>query len=283
MIAAIILMALLAVAGGLYAAARARGFGSDLPQYRLVALAAKLRRATRVYVPEGPGPFPAVILLHGCGGPRGVTERYGRLAAANGVIAFAPDSLAMRSISYDEALAKVCTGARLRAPERSGDLLATLEIVRRHPRADSRRIVVAGWSHGGWTLLDTLTLVKDGKPPLNLFHLPHRALRGVKAGLVFYPFNGFPARSRGRNWAEGVPIEAILVEADSVCDETESIRVFERQKAEGADVSWQIWTGVTHGFDEDNHLATSGLVFDPEKAKAAEAAFTDFLKRRLPG
>lgn len=260
---------------------RTRGFLSDLPQFRLVTLAARLRRHTRVYRPGGKGPFPAIILLHGCGGPRGVTERYGRLAAQHGVVAYAPDSLALRGICYEEALKTVCTGARLRAPERAGDVLAVLEMIRRDPRVDSRRIAVAGWSHGAWTLLDLLTLVREGKAPPSLYHLPHRSLRGVQAALVFYPYSGFPARSRTRDWARGVAVDAILVQGDTVCDETETIRVFERQRAAGAEVDWQVWSGVTHGFDEDNHVPESGLVFDPEKAKAAEAAFVDFLKRRL--
>lgn len=282
MIALVLALLLLAlVLAGAYYGAHRQGLVSDLPQYRLVSLAARLRRHTSVYVPDGPGPFPAVILMHGCGGPRGLTERYGRVAAAHGVIAFAPDSLAARGISYEEALKKVCTGARLRAPERAGDLLAALEIARRDPRVDRSRIAIAGWSHGGWTLLDLLALVREGKPPPNLYHLPHRALRGLKAGLVFYPYNGFPARSRTHAWAKGVAVEAILVKGDTVCDETQSIAVFETQKAGGADISWQVWDGVTHGFDEDNHLPSSGLVFDPDKAKAAEAAFTGFLERRL--
>lgn len=281
MIAALGIVLLIAALAALYFAVRSRGFLSDHPQFRLVTLAARLRRHTDIYRPEGEGPFPAIILLHGCGGPRGVTERYGRLAAANGVIAYAPDSLALRGIDYDAAIRTVCTGAKLRAPERAGDLLAVLEMVRRDPRVDSRRIAVAGWSHGAWTLLDLLTFVADGKAPPSLYHLPHRALRGVKAALVFYPYSGFPARSRIRNWAKGVAVDAILVEGDTVCDETQTIAVFERQRAEGADVNWQVWSGVTHGFDEDNHLPGSGLVFDPEKVKAAEAAFTDFLKRRL--
>lgn len=282
MIALLLALLLIALIGtGAYFGARTRGLVSDLPRHRLVSLAARLRRHTEIYVPEGPGPFPAVILLHGCGGPRGVTERYGSLAAQHGVMAFAPDSLAARGISYEEALAKVCTGARLRAPERAGDLLAALEIARRDTRVDPDRIAVSGWSHGGWTLLDALTLVRDGKAPPNLYHLPHRALRGLKAGLVFYPYNGFPARSRISDWAKGVAVEAILVEGDTVCDETKSIVVFERQRAAGAEVRWQVWSGVTHGFDEDNHVPSSGLVFDPEKAKAADAAFVDFLERRL--
>lgn len=265
----------------LYFGARARGLVSDMPQFRLVTLAARLRRHTDIYRPDGVGPFPAVILLHGCGGPRGVTERYGRIAAANGVVAYAPDSLALRGIDYEAAIKTVCTGAKLRAPERAGDLLAALEIARRDPRVDKRRIAIAGWSHGAWTVLDLLTFVAEGKAPPSLYHLPHRALRGVQAALVFYPYSGFPARSRIRNWAKGIPVDAILVEGDTVCDEKQTIAVFERQRAEGADVDWQVWTGVTHGFDEDNHLPGSGLVFDPERVKAAEAAFTDFLKRRL--
>ncbi|MEN0653140.1 MULTISPECIES: dienelactone hydrolase family protein [Hyphobacterium] len=281
MIAALVLIALIGAMAAILLLVRARGLLSDHPQYRLVALAARLRRHTEIYRPEGAGPFPAIILLHGCGGPRGLTERYGRLAAANNVIAIAPDSLALRGIDYEAAVKTVCTGARLRAPERAGDVLAALEIARRDPRVDSRRIAIAGWSHGAWTLLDLLTLVADGKAPTNLFHLPHRALRGVRAALVFYPYSGFPARSRIRNWARGVPVEAILVEGDMVCDETQSVAVFERQRAAGAEIDWQVWSGVTHGFDEDNHLPGSGLVFHPEKVKAAEAAFTDFLKRRL--
>jgi dienelactone hydrolase len=258
-----------------------RGMLVPVKRMSIDELSAGIARFTEIRVPAGERPFPVVILLHGCGGVRPNMAKFADLATDAGVMAVIPDSNRFRGIEYDEALQTVCTGAKLRAHERAGDLHAVLELVRRDPRADARRIVLAGWSHGGWTALEAMALDRAGKPPASLAEMPSNGLDGVQAVFTLYPYSGYPARSRRLPWPSDIPVESLLVRGDTICDDAESVIVFNRQIKWGADVKWRYVDGATHAFDEPDHHPTSTLVFDPERAKIAYAAFLDFLKRRL--
>ncbi|MEE2565325.1 dienelactone hydrolase family protein [Hyphobacterium marinum] len=269
------------VLGGLAWLMRHRGVFVRIERQSPSALARRLKPHTAIYAPPGPGPFPAVILLHGCGGPRGVTEAYGRRCAEAGFIAFAPDSLALRGIGYREAVSKVCTGACLRAGERAGDVFAALEIARVDRRVDQTRIALAGWSHGAWTILDALTWAAERRPPPSLQRLPKAGVSGVKGVYAFYPYSGFLARSRGHDWPAGIRVEALLVPGDTVCDDADSVKMLEARRAAGSDTAWDWMEGATHGFDEPDHLPGSGLTFDRDLARKGEEKLLAFLKRTL--
>ena len=234
-----------------------------------------------IRLPKGDGPFPVVILLHGCGGVRPNMATFSQLATDLGVMAVVPDSNAFHGIEYEEALETVCTGAKLRASERAGDLHAVLELVRQHPRANAKQIILAGWSHGSWTALEALALTRAGQPPASLSALPPNGLDGVKAVFAMYPYSGFPARSRRLPWPPDIPVESLLVRGDTICSDQDSVDVFNRQIKWGADVKWRYVENATHAFDEPDHHPTSTLIFDPERAKIAYAAFQDFLTRHL--
>ena len=50
-------------------------------------------------LPDGPGPSPAVVLLHGCGGNwRGIDERWGKRLAAWGYVTLTVDRFGTRGI-----------------------------------------------------------------------------------------------------------------------------------------------------------------------------------------
>lgn len=242
-----------------------------------------MRAHTTVHMPDGDGPFPAVMLLHGCGGIRPNMADYAALAIKAGVAAYVPDSLGPRGISYENAIESVCTGARLRAHERTGDLHAVLEMMRADPRVDPERIVLAGWSHGSWTALEALALDRAGQRPASLNVVPPHGLDGVKAIFAMYPYNSFPARSRRLPWRPDISVEGVLVPGDTICNDADSVEVFNRQIAWGNDVRWRYVENVTHGFDEPDHHPTSTLVYDADRAKIAHNLFTGFLKRHLSG
>ena len=274
---------IIAAAIGAYVLWRFNGGG--VPRTSFAEHCAFIAPHIRIVWPDeakwGPGPYPLVIQFHGCGGVRTIQGQYARLAASNGVAAAIVDSLTPRGIDYEEALDRVCTGRRLWGRHRAADAMAALALLADNERIDPDRIAAAGWSHGAWTLLDAMTMARDGRRPDGLSDMPDKPLTHLSAVMVFYPFNDFPARSRKRAWLEGVPVEALLVEDDTVATTPVSIRVFERQQGFGADVSWDIVDGVTHGFDEPDHAPHATLRFDQEKTDLARGRYVDFLKRRL--
>src|SRR4029077_2161662 len=66
--------------------AEAIRFASASPTGKRVELVGHLRR------PAGPGAFPAVVLLHGCGGDFGADARWGARLAEWGYVALSVDS-----------------------------------------------------------------------------------------------------------------------------------------------------------------------------------------------
>lgn len=107
---------------------------------------------------DTPSPAPAVVLLHGCGGPydrRGVLSRrmldYARLLNKAGMHALVVDSLTPRGEK------QICTqrvGKRLiTQANRRLDALSSLEWLAARSDVDAARLGLLGWSNGGSTVL----------------------------------------------------------------------------------------------------------------------------------
>lgn len=97
----------------------------------------------------GPGPFPAVILVHGRSGfvSRAVTGWQWELKSW-GYATFVVDSFSGRG------LREVCSDAlALTANLRIQDAYGALRILATHPRIDPTRIALMGFSHGGMVTL----------------------------------------------------------------------------------------------------------------------------------
>jgi dienelactone hydrolase len=197
---------------------------------------------------EGPGteePVPTVLLLHGCGGVQPMIRRYARTLQAAGVAAVIIDSFAHRGIGRVAAQLTVCTGLQLRGRERAGDLTEALTWLEGQPWVDPARITAAGWSHGGWTIMDALALAGNdpGAPPR-----PGQLARV----LLVYPYCGPPALSGSRGWgAAAPPVTAIVCGRDQVVGSRAPLRVLARLAADGVEVSTHLFEDATHSFDDD--------------------------------
>ena len=214
-------------------------------QQRIAALAPH----TEVVKPDGPGPFPVVVQLHGCGGKKDFQQTWAKVAKGAGWAAIVLDSYAHRGISRLAAYATVCTGTRLWGRERAGDLFAALEWARRQPWADADRLVAAGWSHGGWTVLDALALGADTAQATKLEGLPSELLAGVRGAFLVYPYcgPGSIARRRGLRF-EAKPL-ALVGSHDAIVGTTGLRTTLERMPAPTPiKVEWL--EGATHAFDE---------------------------------
>jgi dienelactone hydrolase len=101
-----------------------------------------------LYRPAGPGPFPALVLLHGCSGPPPNGVAWAQWLQAEGYAAFALDSFAGRGRR------RLCgDSSALTGGGRAGDVFAAAATLARLPFIDAERIGAMGFSHGGWTVL----------------------------------------------------------------------------------------------------------------------------------
>ncbi len=255
--------------------------GLQTPRKPFAEHVARMRPHVTIRTPEGEGPHPAVVLMHGCGGVRAITHAYAETAVKAGAAAVIVDSLAPRGIDYETAVSEVCTGKRLWGRERAADLYAALAIMREDASVDSDRLALAGWSHGGWSVLDAMALARAGARPDGLQNAPPAPLAGVHAAFLVYPFIAFPAVAARRRWLDGVEIEAVLVEGDDRAAEDKARRALEAARAGGRRVSIDTLHGVTHAFDEPDHHPGSRLRYDDLETKRLHARFSRFIKRTL--
>lgn len=227
---------------------------------------ASLPLRLEVLRPAGPGPFPVALLLHGCGGLQPMMGRYARALQAAGAAAVVIDSFAHRGIGRTAAQLTVCTGLRLHGHERARDLLQALDWLESQAWADPARITAAGWSHGGWTIMDALALAGDDPGPGG----PAERLAAV---MLVYPYCGPPALTRSRGWGRLAPaVTAVVCGRDRVVGSRAPLRALQRLQADGVAVATHLFEDATHSFDDD-------AASDPRTRYRAdlEARVTDLL------
>jgi dienelactone hydrolase len=235
-----------------------------------------------IHAPEGPGPHPVVVLMHGCGGRRAHQSRWAEAARAAGVAALVVDSYAHRGISRLEAYATVCLGLRLWGRERAGDLYAALEFARRQPWADPARLAAAGWSHGGWSVMDALALAPGDlmARATGLSGLPEAPLAGLKAVFLVYPYAGPSSLTARHGWRMAPQTLAVLGGRDVVVGVRTPRRVLEKLAYAGAPVEIIWFENATHAFDEPEACDVR-VRFDAALTAEAEEAFRALLRRTL--
>jgi dienelactone hydrolase len=119
-----------------------------------------------IYRPAGEGPFPFVVLLHGCGGLKHESmwsrwaQPWAELFRGRGLGTAVVDSFGPRGVD------QVCTsGVAAWAIRRADDAYSARAWLAEQPWVDGRRIAVMGMSNGGRTVLATLrTTLKHPEP-----------------------------------------------------------------------------------------------------------------------
>src|SRR5882724_11116880 len=150
------------------------------------------RLSGQLALPDGPGPFPAMILMHGCAGVGRADRGWAGALVSWGYAAFVVDSFTGRG------LREVCTQSRaLVGTQRVPDAYGALAILGRHPRIDATRIGLMGFSHGGGTTLGAATRWSrlDARGPLRE---AGRLAAGGRSGRGHHGVSWGPSRLRPR-------------------------------------------------------------------------------------
>ena len=218
-------------------------------------------------LPDGTGPFPAVIVLHGCGGVGGGQVIWAKRLNSWGYAALVPDSFAPRGVT-----AGVCAPSQqhlVTNQDRAGDVLSAALWLRTRPEIDGARIGVIGFSHGGGTAAwVTQRRYEQLFPGL------------LKASVDYYGACRFP-ETHGT-----VPLLALAGEDDTWGFPALSCRGFAAKL--GPDQVFEVHTypGVVHAFDsvlQQHRVMKEGHPMDYDR-DAAEDSFVRvkaFLDRYL--
>ncbi len=227
--------------------------------------------------PDAPGRVPVLLLLHGCGGNRPFTSDMADVAVQAGAAAVTVDSYAPRRISRIAALATVCTGARLHGRERAGDLYAAIAWARRQDWADPDRIVAIGWSHGGWTIMDALSLRTGAEMQraTGLYDLSDEPLEGLAATMIVYPYAGVGTYVGRREWRMAPRSVAIIAERDYIVGSSRA--ALERQRVRGAPLDIIVFENATHAF-EDEHAEDPRVRYNPAATAREHALLREMIE-----
>ena len=237
----------------------------------------------RLILPNGPGPFGLVIQMHGCGGNGPFQVGYGEAAAAAGAAALIVDSYPHRAITEAQAYGLVCTGMKLWGRERAGDLYAAFAWAMGEPQFDPTRIFAAGWSHGGWSVLDAMAVATPQERArwTGLSDLPREPLAGLAGAFVVYPYFGVASVARGRGLRLEAPIMTIAGTRDSVVGGHGLVRALQATPKPGAPIAVTLLQGATHSFDEPE-AKDPRFIFDPALTKGVQAQYAAFVGASQP-
>ncbi|MBX3476894.1 MAG: prolyl oligopeptidase family serine peptidase [Brevundimonas sp.] len=225
--------------------------------------------------PDDDRPRPTVILFHGCGGLRDHLPLYAQAARAAGWRACIVDSYTPRDISHMAALAFVCTGMILRGGERSGDVLAAIHGLSQRPEVDGSRLALAGWSHGGWSIMEAMSLDPDPFGAAGLRDAEACDLSGVRAVWLAYAYVGFAAFNRMRPWRHCPRVLAVTARRDHLTTVRNAEQVNAMIRDCGAEVETWIAEG-THSFDEP--MNAPPMRYDAALAEEARRRFVALLE-----
>lgn len=239
---------------------------------------AQLTPAMTVVKPEGSGPFPVVLLMHGCGGRQPFLDTWANSVRDAGAVAVVIDSFKPRGINRAMALSTVCTGMRMWGRERAGDLYAMMAWARVQPWADRERIIAAGWSHGGWTVLDALALRAgdEMQRATGLTDLPQEPLEGLAGAFLLYPYAGRASLAGNRPWRIAPTTYAIVAGRDYMVGANVPRAALERLRAQGAPIEIETYATQTHAFDE-REAADLRVRYDAEATTRAQARLAQLI------
>ncbi len=253
---------------------------SRVPQTTLDERAALLEPAMTFHAPEGAAPpWPAVIQFHGCSGLReNFMEQWADAANRQGFLAVIVDSTGPRGIDRDRAYASVCEGKELLGQERAGDVLAAYEIVRKRSDVDPSRIVLAGWSHGAWSVMDMIAMTPPRRLPAGVKR------EGVKApeiagAILVYPYCGEGSWTAIDGWRKPVPTLALLAGADTVVDPARCPEVFAELEEQGGEIDIAVYPQADHVFDDPFLAPKDRHMYDAEAHEDATRRYEAFLAK----
>jgi dienelactone hydrolase len=206
-----------------------------------------------LYRPAGDGPFPAVVMLHGCGGrfSRAFEDAFGADFTTLGYVLLIVDSFGPRGVRHR------CTGEGPPV-DRIMDAYGALLYLAEQRFVDADRIAVVGYSQGAMVALSAVELNGTG----TLFD------RHFRAAIAYYPLCG--------DIAVGAPTVILIGDLDDWTPARDCRNAVTRRTGEGSPVKLVIYPGAYHGFNfaRDKPVKAFGHHIEYNEA-AARAAWSE--------
>jgi len=205
--------------------------------------------ANSAFKPAGAGPFPAVVLVHSCGGvsrPH-IRERMRELLDA-GFVVLAVDSFNPRGIdkSCGGNPKQVGTGTTVMDAYAALDHLSKLAIV------DKSRIYATGYS---WGAVVTPMLASPQSAEVFDSKLRYRALVSNYGACSF---QRSPTANRIRFLQNDIdrPVLMLMASEDKEYKPADCFPMLDELKAAGKQVEWHIYPDTHHAWDQADHTGS---------------------------
>lgn len=197
-------------------------------------------------LPVGPPHGPAVVALHGCGGPFPTRDGSWAVALAHaGHIVLLPDSFGSRGLGSQCAVKeRAVTPSKVRRH----DAIAVAEWLMHRPGTPPGGVDLIGWSNGGGTVLYTAAHRPDLPPGL------------FRRFVAFYP--GCATEARDAAWQPSAPLMILVGEAD---DWTPAAPCHDLAARFPGRITLVTYPGAYHDFDAPDRpvVERSGLATPP--------------------
>ena len=249
LLSATIFLALFAMAFAADAAPLAAPHEVDIPLGNAVLHA-------QLYKPDGGGPFPVVIGLHGCGGLAGRSEqvapRYRDWAEQllnRGTAVLLPDSYGSRELGPQ---CRVKERRVLARRERVADIMAARQWLVQQPWVAHDRISLLGWANGASAVLWAV------RPQL----ATRIAEPDFRSAIAFYPDCRI---SSGLGWSARVPTLLLIGAKDDVSSPPACRQMIDGARGRSALARIVVYPGAYHDFDRSN-LPLHAIAGTPDAA-----------------
>jgi dienelactone hydrolase len=196
----------------------------------------------QLYKPDGDGPFPTVIALHGCGGLGGHSEQvapryldWAEQLLKGGYAVLLPDSYGSRELGPQ---CRVKERRVLARRERVADIVAARRWLVQQPWAAADRISLIGWANGASALLWAV------RPQSSRNDGPD-----FRSAIAFYPDCRI---SSGLGWSTRVPTLLLIGAKDDVSSPSACRQMVEGARGRSALTRIEVYPGAPHDFDRAN-------------------------------
>ncbi|PKA03438.1 dienelactone hydrolase family protein [Leptospira ellisii] len=243
--------------------------------------------------PEGNGPYPLIVMMHGCGGAysyndpnRGVGSLFTEWADRGKTIGYATlllDSFTPRNAPQDQCGNGAGVGTS-EVIDRPTDAYAALDYVRRSAVVDSDRIVLLGWSHGGSSVLSTVDTNST---------LSYRSVypKPFQAAVSFYPGCGLNNAFGGIADGSYLPFTDTRILAAGLdplytsgyCDDRIArAQTLGASAATGNSFTITVYPNTHHSFDQAKSVTSQFDANDVAAKPTADQEAVDFFQTHNP-
>ena len=238
--------------------------------------------------PTGSGPFPAVVLMHGCAGVSESNHEWSRWFRDQGYVALLVDSWGPRRVGAS------CSPSLPDVPntDRFDDAVGALRYLQAKPYVDPARIGVIGWSNGGVFALSLVNAPSLERARLRGVVVPEL---GFRASIAFYPGGCY-------SLVDELVIRPLLVmigDADDWTDPGPCVAMVEAMRRRGADARIVLYPRAYHYFDvigqprtylaevanhnKPNECCGATVAFDPGAFADSRRRVAEFFGYHLKG